>query len=91
MSDIGKELLSKLPENVRIAMEMRQANATYKEIGEKLGVTRERARQLIAKGDNLVFKLRQAPRYPGEWAKLDLLIPALENCNRQRHTISEDT
>lgn len=65
MSSISKELLSQLPENVRVAMQMRygESNATYKDIGAHLGVTRERARQLIAKGDNLIFKLRQSPHY----------------------------
>lgn len=41
-------MLKKAPGRRKTALHMRQAGKSLKEIGEALGVTRERARQLVA-------------------------------------------
>jgi len=40
-------------EREHIAIEMRRSGMTYEKIGERMGITRERARQIVAKGERL--------------------------------------
>lgn len=49
-----QKAISKLPEKTRIAMAMRLDNKRYREIGQHLGVTRQRACQLVDAGTEAV-------------------------------------
>jgi predicted transcriptional regulator len=46
-------------EREHIAIAMRRSGMTYEKIGERMGVTRERARQIVAKGERIEQFKRQ--------------------------------
>jgi DNA-binding CsgD family transcriptional regulator len=53
-------------ERERIAIEMRRSGMTYKKIGERMGVTAERARYIVDKGERIErFKRQGLIRKPG--------------------------
>jgi len=53
-ADYDPEAVMRLArERERIAIEMRRSGMTYEKIGERMGITRERARQIVSKGERL--------------------------------------
>lgn len=53
-------------EREHAAIEMRRSGMTYEQIGERMGVTRSRARQIAIKGERIErFKHQGLVRTPG--------------------------